>query len=61
MCNLSSYDLSLKEHDAFSYVLDHHIPGNVTRNEINADFKIFDQNVIETDFHNSILIEQKQI
>ena len=39
--NCSSYVLSKDEHDASSCGLDHHIPGNVTRNEINTEFELF--------------------
>ena len=44
--NFSSYFMFKDEHDALSYGLDHHIPGNVTRNEINTEFELFYQNIV---------------
>ena len=35
------YDLSKEEHDALSYSLGHHIPGNVTCKESNTEFELF--------------------
>lgn len=33
-----------------SYSLDHHIPGNVTRNQINTEFELFYQNIVRDGF-----------
>ena len=46
MYNFSLYVLSKNEHDALSYGHDHHIPGNVTRNETNTEFELFHQSIV---------------
>ena len=44
--NFLSYNLCKKEH-MLSYSLDHHIPRNVTRNEIKSNaFELFYQNIV---------------
>lgn len=47
--NFLSYNLCKKEH-MLSYSLDHHIPGNVTRNQINTEFELFYQNIVRDGF-----------